>query len=255
MISRAMRHSWKGLFAAAGLLLFTGLISSVAAANPASVQFIITESAQNAFPDGGGILTVTVKPASPGNGDLTLSGVPVFNAPGSLGLSLTVSGDVLTIATKSADPINVEQITITGLEVSASGGASPDDIAVTLGGSLRSDAQTVITTAAQVVTVTPAPKPSPKPGTSPIPTQVPPVPAITPTIAPSSSATPGSGLNQSTAPGTGIPGGLTVTPHPSPQAGNAPPISGPATAGILVLFALGILAVGAGIFAWSRLSR
>jgi len=85
----------------------------------------------------GGTLIVNIAPAAPGTGSVTFSGTPVVTAPGSLGATATASGSTLTITLTGQDPLNVEQVTVSGLKISATINASLGAIVATLTGTAR----------------------------------------------------------------------------------------------------------------------
>ena len=65
-------------------------------------------------------------------------GTPVVTAPGSLGATASITGaasNVLTINFTNSDPLNIEQISVSGLNISADNGAANGAIKATLGGS------------------------------------------------------------------------------------------------------------------------
>jgi len=61
---------------------------------------------------------------------------PSLTAPGSLGASVSVSGSTATITTTGSDPLNVEQIVLGNLYISASSFAASGPITVTVTGSI-----------------------------------------------------------------------------------------------------------------------
>jgi hypothetical protein len=101
-----------------------------------TASYLFTENSIAALPNAAGSMTVTITPAAPGVGTVTWSGTPVVSAPGSLGATASVAGNVLTINVAASDPLNVETISISGLKVTASATASPGAVVATLSAGL-----------------------------------------------------------------------------------------------------------------------
>jgi len=123
-----------------------------------TATFVFTENsagtAGTSFPTTGGTLTVTINDngvAAPEPG-VAFVGTPVVAAPGSLGATASVAGNVLTITTTGSDTSNVEQITVSGLKISADLLAGTGAISATLGGDAAM--QSAVTTATATATGT-----------------------------------------------------------------------------------------------------
>lgn len=97
-----------------------------------TASYLFTENSIAALPNAAGSMTITITPAAPGAGTVEWVGPPVVTAPGSLGASASIAGNVLTISVAASDPANVETISITGLKVKASSTASPGAVVATL---------------------------------------------------------------------------------------------------------------------------
>ena len=83
-----------------------------------------TESSVDAIPNIAGSFTVTLSDLAGVGTTLAFTGSPSIDAPGSLGVSAElVAGNVLRISIVASDTLNIEQITVTGLGVGASGDA------------------------------------------------------------------------------------------------------------------------------------
>lgn len=110
-----------------------------------TATFTFTENSATAFA-GGGTLIVTILDSAAG-ATVTFGGTPVVTAPGSLGASASVAGNVLTITTTGADATNVEQVTVSGLTISATIGAATGAIGATLTGTLAAGVTSATATA------------------------------------------------------------------------------------------------------------
>jgi len=89
----------------------------------------------DAIPDAAGSFTVTLTDHAGVGATLAFTGTPVFDAPGSLGVSAELAaGNVLRISIVASDRVNIEPITVTGLGISASADAALGPINATLGG-------------------------------------------------------------------------------------------------------------------------
>jgi hypothetical protein len=97
-----------------------------------TASYLFTENSIAALPNAPGSMTVTITPAAPGTGTVSWSGTPVVSAPGSLGASASILGNVLTINVAASDVNNIETISISGLKVTASATASPGAVVATL---------------------------------------------------------------------------------------------------------------------------
>jgi hypothetical protein len=104
-----------------------------------TATFLFTENSINAL-NTTGTMTVTITPAAPGAGSVTWAGTPVLVAPDSLGASVSLAGNVMTIKVTGHDDANVETISITGLKVKASATASPGAVVATLSAGMIADA-------------------------------------------------------------------------------------------------------------------
>lgn len=94
-----------------------------------TATFQFTESAAACFPAGAspGAIRVVITDSASGS-TVHFSGTPVVTAPGSLGATAalsttTVSNDTLTVNFAGSDTINIEQVTISGLKLSADAAA------------------------------------------------------------------------------------------------------------------------------------
>jgi hypothetical protein len=99
-----------------------------------TATFTFTENDANEFSING-TLTVTILDSASG-ATVTFTGTPVLTAPGSLGASVAVAGNVITVTTTGHDDSNVEQITVSGLKIKATLAAATGAIKATLGGTL-----------------------------------------------------------------------------------------------------------------------
>ena len=102
-----------------------------------TASFTLTENAVSAFSGSGGTLIVTLADSA-SSATVHFAGTPVLTAPGSLGASVTLGslGTSFTITALGADPLHVEQITVSGLRISADAGAALGAIRATLTGTL-----------------------------------------------------------------------------------------------------------------------
>ena len=92
------------------------------------------ETGVDAIPNAAGSLTVTLEDSAGTGTTLEFTGVPAFDAPGSLGVTARfVAGNVLQISILGADLRNIEPITITGLGIRATPDAARGPITATLG--------------------------------------------------------------------------------------------------------------------------
>lgn len=96
-------------------------------------------------------VTLTDSAASAATVDFT--GTPSITAPGSLGASAAVSGGDLVIQLTGTDTTNVEQITVSGLQVSTTSGAALGAVTATLTGAAAACFIGATTTATGVVAV------------------------------------------------------------------------------------------------------
>lgn len=93
-----------------------------------------TELSEAAIPDAPGSLRVTLADHAGDGSTVAFVGVPVVDAPDSLGAIAAVVGpNVLEIRIVASDPANVEPIRIAGLGISASAKAAPGAIGAQLG--------------------------------------------------------------------------------------------------------------------------
>jgi len=99
-----------------------------------TATFTFTENTAACLPNVAmpGALTVTINDID--GGDVTFSGTPVVTAPGSLGATASVVGNVLTINFAGSDVVNIEQVSVSGLKITAATTATAGAIAATLGG-------------------------------------------------------------------------------------------------------------------------
>ena len=75
-----------------------------------------------------------IAPAAPVAGTVTFSGTPVVSAPGSLGATATATVSTLTINFAGSDTLNIEQVSVSGLKITASANATAGAITATLTG-------------------------------------------------------------------------------------------------------------------------
>jgi hypothetical protein len=100
-----------------------------------TATFVFTENAAACFAAGASPAALTVTINDVDGGDVTFTGTPAVTAPGSLGATATVAGNVLTINFAASDIANIEQITVSGLGIAAATTATAGAISATLGGS------------------------------------------------------------------------------------------------------------------------
>ena len=102
-----------------------------------TASFTFTENSANAFPTSGGNLVVGITDYA-GGSTVHFVGTPVLAAPSSLGASVVLgpSGNFFTVTMTGSDSFHVEQITVSGLRISADAGAVAGAINATLSGSL-----------------------------------------------------------------------------------------------------------------------
>ena len=117
-----------------------------------SAAFTFTENTANAFPPSGGTLIVTIRDAASGS-TVHFTGSPVVTAPGSLGATAAIGsgGTFFTITAAGSDVVNPEQVTVSGLRISADAGAALGAIIATLGGTMAGAVTGGTTTATGVV--------------------------------------------------------------------------------------------------------
>ena len=93
-----------------------------------------TEPSVDAVPNAAGSFTVTLTDQAGVGTTLGFTGTPSVVAPGSLGASAELAaGNVLRISIVAADVLNIEQMTVTGLGISASADAALGRINATMG--------------------------------------------------------------------------------------------------------------------------
>ena len=99
-----------------------------------AATFTFTENTIACLPNAAmpGALTVTIDDIN--GGDVTFSGTPVVTAPGSLGATASATGNVLTIDFLGSDTANIEQVSVSGLKITAATTATAGAISATLGG-------------------------------------------------------------------------------------------------------------------------
>jgi hypothetical protein len=103
-------------------------------ASGGTLVFRFVETGVDAIPNAAGSLTVTLEDSAGTGTTLEFTGVPAFDAPGSLGVTARfVAGNVLQISILGADLRNIEPITITGLGIRATPDAALGPITATLG--------------------------------------------------------------------------------------------------------------------------
>ena len=102
-----------------------------------TASFTLTENAIAGFSNAGGTLVVTITDRL-GASTVHFTGTPVRTAPGSLRATVALgsAGTSFIITTLGADDINMEQITVSGLRISADAGAAAGPIKASVSGSL-----------------------------------------------------------------------------------------------------------------------
>lgn len=94
----------------------------------------ITELESASLPRGRGAFQLTLTDSAGAPDGVSFTGTSVVIAPGSLGATADLtSNDVLTIRVMDTDTFNVEQMTITGLRISASTTAPVGALTLTIG--------------------------------------------------------------------------------------------------------------------------
>ena len=103
------------------------------ATSTGTATILFTESSATALTAlAPGCLQVSITPAAPVVGTVTWAGTPVVSAPGSLGATASLAGNILTVKITASDNANVETISISGLKVTASSDATPGAVVATL---------------------------------------------------------------------------------------------------------------------------
>ncbi|MEA2609370.1 MAG: hypothetical protein QOJ75_1613, partial [Chloroflexota bacterium] len=102
-----------------------------------TASFTMTENAAAGFSNAGGTLVVTITD-SLGASTVHFTGTPLLSAPGSVRATVALgsAGTSVVVTTLGADDVNVEQITVSGLRISADAGAAAGPIKASVGGSL-----------------------------------------------------------------------------------------------------------------------
>jgi hypothetical protein len=101
----------------------------------ASLVLDFVESQADAIPNGPGSFVVSLADSAGDRSTVAFAGAPTIDAPGSLGATatFTASGDLL-IEIVASDPLNIEPLTIRGLEISASQTAAIGPVTAEVGG-------------------------------------------------------------------------------------------------------------------------
>ena len=95
----------------------------------------ITELDNAAIPRGPGQFELVLTDSAGAATAVSFAGTPTLTAPGSLGVIATLSGsNVLRLEIVDSDPLNIEQVTIEGLAISASTSAPLGALALTVAG-------------------------------------------------------------------------------------------------------------------------
>ena len=117
-----------------------------------TAAFTLTENSVNGFPPAGGTLIVTISDSA-GAPTVHFSGAPILSAPGSLGATVALgsAGTSFIVTTGGADNYNVEQITVSGLRISADVGAATGPIKAVMSGSLVAGILSATTTASGII--------------------------------------------------------------------------------------------------------
>ena len=104
------------------------------ATSDAELVIRITELESDSLPRGPGEFQLTLTDSAGSPDGVSFTGTSVVVAPGSLGATADLtSNDVLTIRVVDTDTFNVEQMTISGLRISASTTAPVGALALTIG--------------------------------------------------------------------------------------------------------------------------
>ena len=117
-----------------------------------TASFTLTENSVNGFPNTSGTLIVTITDSA-GASTVHFSGTPLLSAPGSLGAAVALgpAATSFVVTTLGADNGNVEPITVSGLRISADGGAAAGPIKAAMSGSLVAGILSPTTTASGIV--------------------------------------------------------------------------------------------------------
>jgi hypothetical protein len=112
----------------------------------------LTENSINGFPPAGGTLIVTISDSA-GAPTVHFSGAPILSAPGSLRATVALgsAGTSFIVTTGGADNYNVEQITVSGLRISADVGAATGPIKAAMSGSLVAGVLSLTETASGIL--------------------------------------------------------------------------------------------------------
>lgn len=97
-----------------------------------TATFVFTENTATALA-ATGTFTVTILDSAAG-ATVTFDGTPVVSAPGSLGATASVAGNVLSVKITGFDNLNVETITVSGLKIKATAAAALGAIQANFGG-------------------------------------------------------------------------------------------------------------------------
>ena len=117
-----------------------------------TAAFTLTENSINGFPPAGGTLIVTISDSA-GAPTVHFSGAPILSAPGSLRATVALgsAGTSFIVTTGGADNYNVEQITVSGLRISADVGAATGPIKAAMSGSLVAGVLSLTETASGIL--------------------------------------------------------------------------------------------------------
>lgn len=115
-------------------------------ASAATLSLSFNEASIAAIGRGPGSLEVALSDSAGSGATLSFVGTSsTAKSPGSLGVSATVSGNLLTVEIVDSDTLNIEPIIVTGLGIAASSSAALGPIGATMGaftGSLAGGATT-----------------------------------------------------------------------------------------------------------------
>jgi hypothetical protein len=100
----------------------------------AALVLEFVESRIDAIPDAPGSFVVTLTDRDGDGSTVGFSGTPSVSAPGSLGVTVGVAGNVLTIEIGASDQLNIEPITISGLGITANATAAVGPLALEFSG-------------------------------------------------------------------------------------------------------------------------
>jgi hypothetical protein len=117
-----------------------------------TAEFTATENSASGFANASGTLVVTITDSANAS-TVHFSDTPVLSAPASLGATVTLgpAGTSFVVSTGGADNANIETITVSGLRISADGGAATGAIKAVMSGSLAAGILSPTTTASGII--------------------------------------------------------------------------------------------------------